>query len=375
LRGLRIGVNALYLIPGGVGGTEIYLGSLLRSLAAGDSRNDYFVYVNREAAAEVAGWLRDAGPRFRAVLCAVRGTFRPARILYEQFVLPRRLRADRIDVLLNPGFTMPALADCPSVTVFHDLQHKRHPEFFRGLDLVFWNVLLSLAARRSRRLIAVSPATAADLEKYLPVSGGKIRIVQHGVDPEMFRIGDCRMSERSERLILTVSTLHPHKNFERLLDAFARFHAAHPDYRLVVAGLKGFATEQILERCRALGLSGSVEFTGWIPREDLYALYARADAFIYPSLFEGFGMPVLEALAAALPTACSAIAPLDWVGGDAAIFFDPNDTATIEAALERITGDEEFRRRARTAGPAQARQFDWNHSAAATLEELERAAK
>jgi len=366
---LRIGINALYLLPGGVGGTEIYLRSLLAALCEADTVNRYVVFVNHET----GEGLDACAPGFRFVRCAVKATSRPARILFEQFALPGLLERHEIDVLLNPGFTMPALSRCPSVTVFHDLQHKRHPGFFKKLDLVFWNLLLWLAAARSRSLIAVSPATAADLENFLPASRGKIRVIPHGVDPELFRIGQRR--GETDPYILTASTLHPHKNLDRLLDAFHRFRKSHSEYRLVIAGLKGFATDKIIAHANLLGLGDSVEFTGWIPREDLYRLFERASAFIYPSLFEGFGMPVSEALAAGIPTACSAIAPLDWVGGDAAAFFGPFNTEAIVDAMELITGDEAFRRRAATAGPAQARRFDWSHCAAATRDELERQAR
>ena len=148
---MRIGVNALYLIPGGVGGTEIYLRSLLAALARIDSSNEYVVFTNRETGADLV-----SGENFRCLVQPVEGSNRPARILYEQVELPLRAK---VDVLLNPGFTAPIFPPCPQVTVFHDLQHKRHPEFFRWFDLPAWRFLLWAAVRRSRRLIAVSEAT------------------------------------------------------------------------------------------------------------------------------------------------------------------------------------------------------------------------
>jgi glycosyltransferase involved in cell wall biosynthesis len=376
LAAIRIGINALYLLPGGVGGTEIYLRSLLRALSAIDSANQYVVFANEETGAGLDCEVNARACGFQFVRCPVKAAFRPARILFEQFCLPGLLERYEIDVLLNPGFTMPALSRCPSVTVFHDLQHKRHPGFFKKLDLVFWNLLLWLAAVRSRSLIAVSPQTAEDLGRYLPASLGKIHIIPHGVDPEMFRVGERRLAAHEDQspYLLTVSTLHPHKNLDRLLDAFLRFREKHPGYRLVIAGLKGFATDRFTAHSRSLGLGESVEFTGWIPRRDLYGLFERADAFIYPSLFEGFGMPVSEALAAGIPTACSAIAPLDWVGGGAVDYFDPHETASILRSMERITGDPVFRGLAATAGRDQAKRFDWGQAAAATLAELQRQA-
>jgi hypothetical protein len=160
---LRIGINALYLIPGGVGGTEIYLRQLLEALCGIDETNRYFVYVNRETD-------RDLVPscgNFHLIRCAVAARHRPLRIVYEQTILPALLRKHRISVLFNPGYTGPVTAPCPAVTVFHDLQHKIHPEFFRAAHLPFWNLLLWASARTSERIIAVSPNTAADLARYI----------------------------------------------------------------------------------------------------------------------------------------------------------------------------------------------------------------
>src|SRR5204862_4356926 len=139
------------------------------------------------------------------------------------------------------------------------------------------------------------------------------------------------------------STLHPHKNLERLLRAFAIFHRERPEFRLVMAGMRGFHSEELEELRRTLDLADAVEFTGWIPRERLYELYAGAAAFVYPSTFEGFGMPVLEAMAAGLPVGCSAIEPMAGVAGAAALQFAPADTEGIVEAMSRLTADEALR--------------------------------
>jgi glycosyltransferase involved in cell wall biosynthesis len=362
------------MIPGAVGGTEVYLESLLDGLAAVDPRNEYFLYVNAESTDDPP--MAMAAPRFHVIKCDVRARFRPWRILWEQSALPKLLRNNHIDVLLNPGFTAPLLYRGPSVTVFHDLQHKRHPEFFRWFDLPFWNLLLWASATRSSALIAVSQATADDLELYYPGSGGRTTVIHHGVDPEFFRIGERRSAgEPPDSYILTVSTLHPHKNLGRLLEAFRVFRDAHPEFRLVIAGLKGFATGELMARREELGLTESVRFTGWIPRSELYELFERATAYIAPSEFEGFGMPVLEALAAGIPCASSSIRPFDEVAGSAAKRFDPRSVPEITAAMEVVAFDQVFRSRAGVAGPARAREFDWNETARLTLRKLEQVAE
>lgn len=360
-RGHRIGINALYLIPGGVGGTETYLTYLLHALAA-TSEWEYVFYGTREAVAALR--LPDnVIPR----ICNVHVRFRPLRILYEQFILPLQCRRDGIDVLFNPGFTGPLISGCPQVTVFHDLQHSKHPEFFRWFDLPFWKLLLYLSARRSEVLIAVSKATADDLEAHYPFTRGKVRVVPHGVDPEFERIRGRRGARGAcDPFLLAVSTLHPHKNYERLLQAFLEFRQTHPRHRLVIVGLRGFAADALLQRRAALGLDGAVEFTGWVEREELYRLYETADAFVAPSVFEGFGMSLVEALAAGVPTACSAIAAHLETSGAACLHFDPESVPEMAAALARIVDDEALRTVAAVQGPAQVAAFTWLHAARRT---------
>jgi glycosyltransferase involved in cell wall biosynthesis len=363
MRPLRIGVNALYLIPGGVGGTEIYLLNLLRALAGIDRTNEYVLFTNRETGRDLA----PGQANFRVARQALRASFRPARILWEQMVLPLAIAGQRIDVLLNPGFTAPILCGCPQVTVFHDLQHKRHPEHFRRFDLLFWRFLLFWSAHVSPVLIADSEATRADLVRFYRLPGDKVCVVPLGVDPKFFEIATAR---RPEPILLSVSTLHPHKNLDRLLRAFAVFHRARPEFRLVVAGLRGFDTANLERLRQSLGLADHVEFTGWIPREDLYALYARASAFVYPSTFEGFGLPVLEALAAGVPTACSNIEPLSSTAGDAALQFDPEDEKALLNAMTRLVSDQALRAQLSAAGPERAARFSWQTTARLTLDVL-----
>lgn len=360
---MRIGVNALYLIPGGVGGTEIYLRSLLTALAEIDRHNHYFVFTNRETGTDLV----PAQANFSHLPQAVRAVNRPARLLWEQTLLPLSAARLCLDVLFNPGFTAPLLCGCPQVTVFHDLQHKRHPEYFRWFDLPFWNFFLFWSVTVSRRIVAVSGATADDLSRWYRLPPTKIRTVPSGVDPRFFELAACR---RPEPFLLAVSTLHPHKNLDGLLRAFATFRERHPQYRLVVCGIHGFFSPELHALRDRLNLADSVEFPGWIPREQLYSLYARATAFFYPSLFEGFGLPVLEALAAGVPTACSQIEPMDGIAAGAALKFDPRDPAAMAHVMHRLVTDGELRGRLAAAGPLRAAQFSWHTTAQGVLQAL-----
>jgi glycosyltransferase involved in cell wall biosynthesis len=347
---LRIGVNALYLIPGGVGGTEIYLRNLLRALARIDSENQYIVFTNGETGAD----LIPAQPNFVHARQPVRASFRPARIVWEQIALPIEARKHRLSVLFNPGFTAPLLCGCPMVTVFHDLQHKRHPEYFRWFDLPFWNFFVWVASKRSRGAIAVSVATHDDLRRYYGISS---EVIHHGVEREFFEIAS---RHEPRNYLLCASTTHPHKNLQRLLRVHAEMKNAP---RLILTGVRGFAAKQIE------GLVGpSAEITGWIPREQLYELFRGALGFIYPSTFEGFGMPVLEAMAACVPVACSDIPPLREIALSTVHFFDPESDREIQDAIlllasGKISTDAAHRR---------AAQFTWEKTARATLDYLRR---
>ena len=345
---LRIGVNALYLIPGGVGGTEIYLRNLLAALAEIDSVNQYVVFTNRETGADLV-------PRRANFVNAPQGVnaaFRPARILWEQLVLPFAVSGHRLDVLFNPGFTAPIICGCPMVTVFHDLQHKRHPEYFRWFDLPFWNFFLWASARRSRGLSAVSGATRDDLERYY---GVKSRVIHHGVEREFFEIARARAPKD---YLLCVSTSHPHKNLITLLRAFGQ--AGGLPY-LVMTGVRGFAAREVEEMA-----GDSVKITGWIPRMELYELFRGARGFIYPSTFEGFGMPVLEAMAAGVPVACSDIPPLREIAGSTVHYFDPANEAEIRDALERLAAGGI----PTEAAQERAAEFTWEKTARETLDYL-----
>lgn len=345
---IRIGVNALYLIPGGVGGTEIYLRNLLRALAEIDTENQYIVFTNAETSAGLA----PDRPNFIVARQTVPARFRPARILWEQFALPFESHKHRLQVLFNPGFTAPLLCGCPNVTVFHDLQHKRHPEYFRWFDLPFWNLFLWASVRRSRGLIAVSVATHDDLLRYY---GKSSQVIHHGVEREFFEIAQRR---EPKDYLLCVSTTHPHKNLQRLLRVHAEMKNAP---KLVLTGVRGFAAKEI-----ETAAGNRVEITGWIAREKLYELYRGALGFIYPSTFEGFGMPVLEAMAAGVPVACSDIPPLREIARSTVHFFDPASDREIRDALVLLASGKI----STEVAERRAAQFTWQKTARATLDYL-----
>jgi len=356
---LRIGVNALFLIPGGVSGTEIYLRELLAALARIDSENQYFVFTNRETG-------RDLVPDQPNFICrpqALRARFRTARILWEQTLLPLDAFRCKIDVLFNPGFTAPVFAGCPSVTVFHDLLHLHQPRNFHWFEWPFWRVMLWIAAHRSDRLVAVSSSASADLYRFYGLPQGCVTVVSNGVERAFFDLD----RSAAEDFVLCVSAILPHKNHARLIRAYGQ---RERNFRLVLVGVQGPYASEIEALIATLGLSKKIQMTGWIPRAEVHDLYRRARALIYPSTFEGFGLPVLEGMAAGLPVACSDIPSLREVAGDASFFFNPAVDDDVAAALDRIVLDAPLRARLAAEGPLRARDFTWERTARETLNVL-----
>ena len=372
---IRIGVNALYLIPGGVGGTEIYLRNLLAALAEIDSSNQYHVFINRETAAGEP--LAPKAPNFHTAICAVHATNRPARLLWEQLLLPWQAAKRRLDVLFCPGYTAPVLTRRRTVTVIHDMQHKRQPQNFGRWELLAWRASVWASAHSSREIITVSENSRRDIIEIYGVPGDRVHVVGHGIERAFFESREDRTLTGlgDWPYLLSVSTIHPHKNWERWLEAYGQLVAQGFPHHLVIAGLKGNYSEELSRLIQAKRLADRVHAVGWVPRPKLRALLRFSDALVFPSTFEGFGMPVLEALAAGVPVACSDIAPLREVAGEAALFFDPHAVQSIGAAVRRLLTEPELPKRLIEAGRKRALDCSWVRAAERTLAILERSVR
>jgi glycosyltransferase involved in cell wall biosynthesis len=239
-------------------------------------------------------------------------------------------------------------------------------------------VLVGQAVRRSHRVIAVSQSTATDLEERLRTPRKKIDVIPNGVlpppggpPPDVAAVR-ARYELGDRDVLLAASAKRPHKNLPRLLEAVA---AIAPERRPLLV-LPGYPTEheaELREQAARLGIDGDVRFLGWLSADELEGLYAASAAFVMPSLYEGFGLPVLEAMARGVPVACADRSSLPEVAGDAALLFDPENVPEMTAAIEKLLQDRGTAERLRSAGPAQAAKFSWRRSAEQTLVCYERA--
>lgn len=299
----------------------------------------------------------------------------PARILWEQSLFPLQLRRQRASLVHGLVNVLPLAASCPGVVTVHDLAFVRTPATMRPLKRIYLTALCRASVRRAAHVIAVSHQTATDLQHFWGTPPERITVVHHGVAARFTpRCAEEQAAFRQRRglparYLLYLGTLEPRKNLEQLVRAFAQWRvatAAH-DVRLVLAGARGWYYAEIFRTVEALGLTEQVIFPGFIPSDELPDWYAAATAFVYPSLFEGFGLPVLEAMACGTPVVCSHAPGVSEVAGDAAVTFAAHDVAALSAALELVVNQPGVRQALATRGRVHASRFTWRRAAEATL--------
>ena len=294
----------------------------------------------------------------------------------EQLLLPREVRRSGLDLLHNLFTTAPALPGVPQVTTILDLIYKRFPEAHAGLRSLGMRALVPLAARRSRRIISISESTKADVVSFLGVSPGDVDVVYLGpglsaeVEPEAEDALRRRYELGEAPIVLSVSAHRPHKNLKRLIEAIARID---DPVVLVVPGYETRWEDELREHVARTGTAERVRLLGWLGAAELEALYREATCLAFPSLAEGFGLPVLEAMIRGLPVACSNATSLPEVAGEAALYFDPTDTDAMADGIARLLREPGLRERLAAAGREQAAKFTWERAAAGTLASYERA--
>ena len=373
---MRIGVNSLFLIPGEVGGTETYLRELTRSLVEGFPQDRYVIFCNRENFRYFDG----LGAQVEKAPCPVNARFRPGRILYEQFFLPSAVAERRIDVLWSAGYTMPCRASCANVVTIHDLQHRHFPEDFSRPELWATRALVQMSCCRADHILTASEASAEDIVRLGRVPRERVTAAHYGVATDFFeRIEAPHLDSILKELgverpfILTVANSYPHKNLDRLARAFGLMEE-RTSCSLVIVGLPRRGEPVLQSECRALRDPKRILRLDRVSRQALRVLYQSAELLAFPTLFEGFGLPVIEAMASGTPVACSRIPCLREVAGDAAEFFNPRDEREISNVILRLLEDPLRRAELSRKGQARAREFSWEKTALATHEVLAQAA-
>jgi glycosyltransferase involved in cell wall biosynthesis len=351
-----------------------YIGAMVRELLRQEPER-FLIYSARELMGDWRAWGArrvKSGPAQR-----------DPRLLWEQTVLPADLRRERAAVLWGPAQALPLWKTTRQVVTIHDLTPFTHARYLPYGRVAYFRGMLRAATRRADRVVVVSRATAVEVIRLLRIDPGRIRLIPEAVGPEFqpgaaaARAAVREQYELPERFILSLGVIEPRKNLPRLLQAVALLNHAGIPLPLVVAGYPRNSHHREELRQTAERDGSAVHFLGVVPEPDLPALLGAATLLAFVSLAEGFGLPLLEAMACGTPVVASRIASLTEVGGDAALYVDPHDPGAIAAAIQSLAQDGTLHGRFQRAGLERARQFSWAAAARAlraVFDELEPAA-
>jgi glycosyltransferase involved in cell wall biosynthesis len=365
---MRILINGLFLIPNAVGGTETLLRGLVQGLAAVDDVNEYVLCLGPEAVPTFT----TPNARWRIIKSPFPSTQRAVRIGLEQIWLPRVASTLGAHLIHSTGYTAPLQSEQFRVASIHDMNYKRHPEDLSILERLVYSQLIPRVARSSHRVIALSDAARDDVIRWTGVNPNRVSTVYLGTPPswpgkstdDVQRLAAAGVREP---FVLSVAAAYPHKNLERLVRAFPLEDKPKPNshVQLVVVGLGGRALPAV--RVAVNERSSDVRILGWVDHALLGSLYRRASALAFPSLYEGFGLPILEAMSAGTPVLTSHFGAMAEIAGDAAELIDPYDVKSIRYGLQRLTRDQGRHEELRQAGLRRAGEFSWERTARATV--------
>lgn len=368
---MRIGIDARFF--GSVGkGLGRYTQKLIENLEKIDRQNEYFVFLRRENFEEY----RPRHKNFQKVLADY-----PWYTFSEQLNMPRVLKRYKLDLAHFPHFNVPIFYGGKFVITIHDLILLHYPTthgttlspFFYGLKFLAYRLTIGLAVWRAQKVITVSEFTKKDiLEKYKNISASKVVVTYEACDkPENIVLVDAEEILRKYGIIkpyiLYVGNAYPHKNLEKLARAFSQLKKKRNDLNLVLVGKEDYFYSRLKHLVKTSGASGVI-FADFVPDEDLTSVYQNAVLYVFPSLYEGFGLPPLEAMANGVPVASSSRASLPEILGPAARYFNPENPDEMARTIEEVLDSGELRRVLIKNGYAQIKKYDWERMAEETLE-------
>ena len=369
---MRIAIDA-HSVGTKLGGNESYAVNLIEALAQIDEVNQYTLYVTT---AEARDRFHQRWPNFK-----VRSTLPHTPLIRIPLTLSAELRRNPVDVL-HVQFTAPPFCPCPVVVSIHDLSFEHLPDTFHRRSRIQLRLTVRHSARRAAKILTLSEHTRRDIIETYGVDESRITAIPLAAPRHFSPVEDTRELQRVRhnygidgKYILSVGSIQPRKNLARLVQAYARVRASLRDKqtetewpKLVLVGKHAWLYDETLRALNETGVADSVILTGYVPETDLPALYSGALCFIYPSYFEGFGLPPLEAMKCGAPVIVGDRTSLPEVVGDAALTVDPFDVSSIAGAIEKLINDSGLRRELSVKGQQRAETFDWRKTAQQTLD-------
>ena len=370
---MRIAIDA-HSVGNKLGGNESYAKNLIEALAEIDGVNQYTIFVTRREARER---FSNRWPNFQ-----VRTTPPHTPFVRIPLTLSAELRRNRVDVL-HVQFTAPPFSPCPVVVSIHDLSFEHLPQTFKRRSRMQLRLTVRRSARNAAQVIALSEHTRADLIDTYNLRPEKVNVVPLAAPDAFAPVRDDNELQRVRQIygidgsyILSVGSIQPRKNLRRLIEAYSLLQQQQSECKLpqlVLVGKNAWLYDETLQLLKDRDVGASIVLTGYVPESDLPALYSGALCFVYPSYFEGFGLPPLEAMKCGAAVIVGNKTSLPEVVGDAALMIDPFDVNSIAAAIQKVISDSDFRSELRVKGIQRAKQFDWKETARRTLAVYEKA--
>jgi glycosyltransferase involved in cell wall biosynthesis len=366
-KAMRIGIDATGL-GGPKTGTAVYLAEILAAWSCDKSLNhEFIVFATPQARAHLVGLEDDS--RFTFIDAP---SHRHWRVLWQQTVLPLQLMTRRVHVHWGTGFVLPLLGTCPMVVTVHDLTFQMYPQLHERIKRIYFPAMIQASVAKARQVLTISQATKADLHRLIPASRCKTKVTLLAARDLGFitdaMVNKDKIDNFCHPYVLFVGTFEPRKNLARLLEAWQGLSAdTRGVTRLVLLGATGWLMNESMDHLRA---DDSVVLAGQVTDEALGQWMSRAQAFLYPSLYEGFGLPVIEAMAQGIPVLTSNIGATREVAGSAALLVDPTSVESIRDGLARLLSEPELCEYFRRAGRQRAASFSWSDTAQQTLQTL-----
>jgi glycosyltransferase involved in cell wall biosynthesis len=368
MKHLRIGID-VHSIGGQKGGNETYYRELIKEMMGFPCDHSFFLYYTNPRAIQQIR----ASERFRLE------RLRPShRILRIPLTLPWHVRNHKLD-LFHAQFIVPPFLKCKTVTTIPDIAYEHVPQFFPARQRAWLTLLVRESAKRADHIITVSEYSKRDLVDTYGVSHEKITVTYEGAGEEFLPLDREKAKEDLARkygikgeFILYLGRLQARKNLARLVESYAKVRKSGLRHKLVLAGKPDSLFQPVLSRIRELKLENDVVLPGYVQAEDVPTFFNAAEVFVYISYYEGFGLPIMEAMACGTPVVTSRGSALEEVAGDGALLVDPMDEASIAEALTRILSDAGLRYRLGQAGLARSRQFNFKNAAEQTIGVYER---
>lgn len=373
---MRIGIDATALPPQPVGAGN-YIIQLIRALAGLIGEDELVIFAEEKGPALID---LPVTPNIEWRLIPDKD---PAvRLIWEQAFFSRLIREADIDVLHSLHYTRPFRLSCSSVVTFHDMTFFLYPELHTRTKRIFFPQAIKSSARRADFVITVSESTRQDAIRLLGLSPDRVITIQHGVDRAFRPINDIEFGKRVTnkyrlpgKFILYVGLIEPRKNLPLLINAYKKLVDDGIDHNLVLVGRFGWMFDEVLEQIEKLNLTDKVILTGYVEQVDLPMVYNLCDLFVYPTLYEGFGLPALEAMACGIPVITTDVSSLPEIVGEAGLLVPPDDVEALFEGINKVLYDEGLRLNMARRGTEQAAKFSWEWAARSTLEVYRQAIK